>query len=83
MVRKRFVFVKDFSNVAGGIINAGTTIDIVGQNIFMESNTFGGQVIDPYMYESLHKFIEDQANYEARFGRPDYLKEIPVPYNKV
>jgi hypothetical protein len=82
MVRKRFVFVKDFSNVAGGIINKGTTIDIVGQNIFMESNTFGGQVIDPYMYESLHKFIEDQANYEARFGRPDYLHEIPVPYNK-
>lgn len=81
-MRKRFVFVKDFSNVAGGVINAGTTIDIVDQNIFMESNTFGGQVIDPYMYESLHKFIEDQANYEARFGRPDYLHEIPVPYNK-
>ncbi len=76
MVRKRFVFVKDFSNVAGGIINAGTTIDIVGQNIFMESNTFGGQVIDPYMYESLHKFIEQE------YARPNYLREVPVPYNK-
>ena len=83
MIRKRFVFVKNFSNVAGGIINAGTTIDIVGENIFMESNTFGGQVIDPYMYESLHKFIEDQYQYEKRTGHPDYLKEVPVPYNKV
>lgn len=76
MVRKRFVFVKNFSNVAGGIINAGTTIDIVGENIFMESNTFGGQVIDPYMYESLHQFIEQE------YAHPNYLKEIPVPYNK-
>jgi hypothetical protein len=48
----------------------------------MESNTFGGQVIDPYMYESLHKFIEDQYQYEKRTGHPDYLREVPVPYNK-
>lgn len=75
-VRKRFVFTKDFSNVSGGIINKGTVIDIVGENIFMESNTFGGQVIDPYMYESLHRFIEDE------YKKPNYLKEVPVPYNK-
>lgn len=75
-VRKRFVFTKDFSNVSGGIVNKGTVIDIVGDNIFMESNTFGGQVIDPYMYESLHRFIEDE------YRRPNYLKEVPVPYNK-
>lgn len=73
---KRFVFTKDFVNNAGATINKGTTIDIVDQNIFMESNTFGGQVIDPYMYESLHRFIEDE------YRKPNYLKEIPVPYNK-
>lgn len=82
MVRKRFVFVKDFSNVAGGVINKGTTIDIVGPNIFMESNTFGGQVIDPYMCDMLQKFIEQQYAYEKRTGYPDFLHEIPVPYNK-
>ena len=75
-MRKRFVFTKDFTNNAGGTINKGTTIDIIDQNIFMESNTFGGQIIDPYMYESLHKFIEDE------YRTPNYLKEIPVPYNK-
>lgn len=73
---KRFVFTKDFVNNTGATINKGTTIDIVDQNIFMESNTFGGQVIDPYMYESLHRFIEDE------YRNPNYLKEIPVPYNK-
>lgn len=76
MVQKRFVFVKDFSNVAGGIIPKGTTINIVGQNIFMDSNTFGGQIIDPMMYEMLHQFIEQE------YKRPNYLKEVPVPYNK-
>lgn len=75
-MRKRFVFIKDFTIGAGATINKGTTIDIVDQNIFMESNTFGGQVIDPYMYESLHRFIEDE------YRKPNYLKEIPVPYNK-
>ena len=73
---KRFVFIKDFTIGSGATINKGTTIDIVDQNIFMESNTFGGQVIDPYMYDSLHKFIEDE------YRHPNYLKEVPVPYNK-
>lgn len=76
MIQKRFKFVKDFSNVAGGIIPKGTTIDIVGQNIFMQSRTFGGQIIDPTMYEMLHTFIEQE------YHHPNFLIEIPVPYNK-
>ena len=76
MVRKRFVFTKDFDNGVGGVIEKGTTIDIVGQNIFMENKTMGGQVLDPYFYESLHDFIEQE------YAHPNYLREIPVPYNK-
>lgn len=76
-MRKRFVFTKDFTNSAGATIKKDTVIDIIGQNIFMESNTYGGQVIDPYMYESLHQFIEDE------YRHPNYLREVPVPYNKV
>lgn len=75
-MRKRFIFVKDFVNGAGEKIKRGTVIDIMDNNILMESNTFGGQVVDPYLYESLHKFIEDE------YRKPNYLKEVPVPYNK-
>lgn len=76
MVQKRFVFVKDFSNVAGGVINRGTTIDIVGENIFIQSNTMGGQVVDPNMYNMLHDFIEQE------YAHPNFLREVPVPHNK-
>lgn len=76
-MRKRFVFVKDFTNGAGEKIKRGTVIDIMDNNILMESNTFGGQVIDPVLYNNLHDFIEEE------YMHPNYLKEVPVPYNKI
>lgn len=76
MVQKRFKFVKDFANGIGGIIPKGTVINIIGQNIYMEHNTQGGQILDAQMYEMLHKFIEQE------YRHPNYLEEIPVPYNK-
>lgn len=76
MVRKRFKFIKDFSNVAGGIIPKGTIIDIIDNKIFMQSNTFGGQILESKMYDMIHTFIEQE------YKNPNYLQEIPVPYNK-
>ena len=78
---KSFVFVKPFYNQSGESIPTGTQIDIVDDKIFMSYNTGGSQVA-PAMYESLHKFIEDEYAYEQAHHKPNYLKEIPVPYNK-
>lgn len=76
-MRKRFKFIKDCQLSNGSLIKMGCIIDIIGQYIFMYDNTTqGGQILDTYMYNLLHDFIEREVK------QPNYLQEIPVPYNK-
>lgn len=72
---KRFKFVKPFYNQNGESIPVGTQVDIIDDKIWI-SGISGGSQIPPEMYDSFHKFIEDE------YAKPNYLKEIPVPYNK-
>lgn len=78
---KKFVFVKPFYNQSGECIPAGTEVEIVDNKIFMSYST-GGSQVPPSMYDSLKQFIEDEYAYEQKNGRPNYLHELPVPYNK-
>lgn len=76
-MRKRFKFLKDCPLSTGAVIQKDTIIDIIGINIFVYDKLGqGGQVIDPRSYDTLFKFIEDEVR------TPNFLKEVPIPYNK-
>lgn len=77
MLQKRFKFIKDYNDLGGGTIKKGTLIEVIDNNIFMQSGTYGGQILDKYTYESIVRFIEKETK------SPNFLREIPVEYNKV
>ena len=73
---RRFVFVKDFVLNEDAVCKKGTQIDLVEGRVFMQSLQGGGQLFG-YMHENVLKLIEreDQEH--------NYLREVPVPYNKL
>jgi hypothetical protein len=76
-MRKRLKFLKDCPLSTGAIIQKDTIIDIIGTNIFIYDKLGqGGQVLDSRTYNTLFDFIEDEVR------KPNFLKEIPIPYNK-
>jgi hydrogenase maturation factor HypE len=75
-MRKNFKFIKDLINKDGQTIKKDTEISIVGTHIFMYNGCYGGEIIDPIIYNNMFDFIQQELK------TPCYLKEIPVPYNK-
>lgn len=70
-MQKRFKFVKDY-HCPFGSLKAGTNIDIVNGTIYYE-----GGLLEPWWADYLKEFIKKEME------KPNYLKEIVIPYNKV
>lgn len=68
---KRFKFVRPFTN-NGETIPAGPELTLMGNRVYFN----GGQIMP-----GLHDLFLDLIYREME--RPYYLREIPVPYNKV
>lgn len=71
MTHKRFKFVKPFT-CAFGTLPIDSEITILKQAIY-----FNGGMIQPQYYE----LFRDLINKEVK--EPNYLREVPIPYNKV
>ena len=69
---KRYKFVKELT-VEEGTFPIGAEITIMGNRIYYN----GGQ-IQPQFYDLFYDLIE----YETNEGF-NYLREIPIPYNKI
>lgn len=71
MIYKRFRFVKPF-NCEFGTIPTDSELTILKEAIY-----FNGGMLNPYYYN----FFRDFINKEVK--EPNYLREIPIPHNKV
>lgn len=69
---RRFRFVKEFVDKEGKF-PVGAEITIHGNNIY-----YNGGMVSPAYYDLLFDLVE----YEIKEGF-NYLKEVPIPYNKV
>ena len=68
---KRFKFVKPFID-KGEIIPVGSELTVLGDRIYFN----GGQIM-PGLYRLFMELVQSELD------KPHYLREIPVPYNKV
>lgn len=68
---KKFIFVRPFT-CDMGTIPVNSELIILKQAIY-----FNGGIIQPQFYELFHALIDDEM------VDPYYLKEVPIPYNKV
>ena len=75
MKPRRFIFVKDYVINEDAVCPKGTQIDLVEGRLFMQSLHSGGQLFG-YMHENVMKMIKIEEEH------PNYLREVPVPYNK-
>lgn len=71
MIQKRYKFIKPYQSI-DGTIPVGKQLDVVGENIFFE-----GWMIEPSFYEEFKQLILREAK------KPHYLRQVPIPYNKV
>lgn len=71
MVYKRFKFVKPFT-CEYGTLPADSELTILKEAIY-----FNGGMVNPLFYN----FFRDLINQEVK--KPNYLREVPIPYNKV
>lgn len=69
---KRYKIVKELK-VKEGTLHAGSEITLVGNRLF-----YNGGMVEPVFYNLLMDLIE----YENVKGHK-YLKEIPIPFNKI
>lgn len=68
---KRFKFVKPYKSFDGEIA-PGAQLDVINGNIM-----FNGGMLEPSYYKEFKDLIVAEMN------KPHYLREVPVPYNKV
>lgn len=68
---KRFKFIMPFTD-RGETIPVGSELTILGDRIYFN----GGQIM-PGLYQLFMGLIQSELR------KPHYLKEVPVPYNKV
>ena len=69
---RRFKVVKEFSD-KDGVIPVGSEITILNDHI-----QFDGGMVSPAYYGLLYDLVE----YEINEGF-NYLREVPIPYNKI
>lgn len=70
-MQKRFIFVKDYK-CEYGTLKKDSTIEINKGFLY-----FNGGLIEPWWSDYLEKFVKDEMEH------PNYLREIPIIYNKV
>ena len=68
---RRFKFVKPFID-HGEIVPAGSELTLMGNRVFFN----GGQIM-PGLHDLFYNLVM------AEIKRPYYLREVPIPYNKV
>lgn len=69
---KRYKFVKELK-VAEGTFPIGAEITVMNDRIF-----YNGGMIQPSYYDLFYDLIEYETNEGFK-----YLKEIPIPFNKI
>ena len=69
---RRFEFVKDFKKSDNEILRKGDEIRLYNNLIY-----FNGGQVTPAAYNFLRDFLSKEI------VKPDYLRETPIPYNKV
>ena len=68
---RRFKFVKPFMD-HGETVPAGSELTLMGDRVFFN----GGQIM-PGLHNLFYNLIMQEIK------RPYYLREVPIPYNKV
>lgn len=68
---RRFKFVKPFVD-NGEVVPAGSELTLMGDRVFFN----GGQIM-PGLHDLFYNLIIQEIK------RPYYLREVPIPYNKV
>lgn len=68
---RRFKFVKPFVD-HGEVVPAGSELTLMGDRVFFN----GGQIM-PGLHDLFYNLIM------VEMKRPYYLREVPIPYNKV
>lgn len=68
---RRFKFVKPFVD-HGEVVSAGSELTLMGDRVFFN----GGQIM-PGLHNLFYNLIMQEIK------RPCYLREVPIPYNKV
>lgn len=71
MLQKRFKFVRPFTN-KGETIPVGSELTVIGDRVYFE----GGQIM-PGLHDLFMNLIMNEIK------KPHYLREVPIPYNKV
>jgi hypothetical protein len=69
---RRFEFVKDFKKSENEVLRKGDEIRLYNNLIY-----FNGGQVTPAAYTFLSEFLAKEM------VKPDYLRETPIPYNKV
>lgn len=70
---RRFIFKKDFNG-----IKRGTQLDLVEGRFYMQNGVNGG-IVPPFMHKALTLLIER----ESETDKPQVLREVVVPFNKL
>lgn len=68
---KRFKFVRPYPSIEG-VIGVGNELTVMNSNIY-----YNGGMIEPSFYNEFKELIQQEMN------KPHFLKEVPIPYNKI
>jgi hypothetical protein len=68
---KRFRFVKPYKTV-DGTIPVGGELTVMNATIF-----YNGGMLEPSFYDEFKTLIQNEMK------KKNYLKEVPIPYNKI
>ena len=68
---KRFRFVRPYRSI-DGTIDAGNELTVLNGTIY-----YNGGMLGPAFFEEFKQLIVDEMK------KPHYLKEVPIPYNKI
>lgn len=73
-VYRRFRFIKPYTNKDGDTLPEGAELTILNDTIY-----YNDGMVTPVYYHMLRRLIDNCINGKE----PNYLKEVPIPYNKV
>ena len=68
---RRFKLIRDYT-CPDGTLQAGSDIDLLGDRLL-----YNGGMIEPQYYDVLMNLITDEKLSKT------YIKEVPIPYNKI
>ena len=68
---KRFKFVKPYK-AFDGVITPGNELTVLNSTIY-----YNGGMLEPSFYNEFKELIQKKKK------KPHFLKEVPIPYNKV